>query len=89
MCWNSELLGALISPGQGSGLLLTPRSLFGQRRCGDASASRSLNEECWMSGRPLPMSRKAAGVHGCLVVFVWFIGDLSSHCAPYIDVDEA
>lgn len=59
------------------------------REGGDASASRSLNEECWMSGRPLPMSRKAAGVHGCLVVFVWLTGDLCSHCAPYIDVDEA
>lgn len=56
---------------------------------GDASASCSLNEECRMSGRPLPMSRKAAGVHGCLVVFVWLTGDLSPHCAPYTDVDEA
>ena len=42
-----------------------------------------------MNGRPLPMSRIAAGGHGCLAVFVQFTGDLSSHCAPYVDVDEA
>lgn len=42
-----------------------------------------------MSGRPILCVAKSTGVHGCLVDFVRLTADLSSHCAPYVDDDEA